>query len=220
MSGLAESLRSSGAESVVAAAQAAFNHEVGRFLSDPKGADKDGDYFEAWLRECHPEIFEDIDTSDPAELLQMDWAPSEKRPNSKKHRHNLKAIRIPSSEAAFEELARFDPEKRVTTRRERVLSKILVDAFQLHLVDLASILKMTEVAMRAPGDKPLVIVYFAGGNHTDNVAKFWRSQGFSPKGLPKKGVVGKEEFEDDEPRGLELPRCLHNLDELFPVPLG
>merc|ERR1712032_1173657 len=109
-------------------------------------------------------------------------------------------------------------EARVTTRRERVLAKILVDAFALHLVDLASNLKIADVVTRSPEHAQVVIVYFAGGDHSNAVADFWRSQGFSSKGLPKKGIVGKEDFEDDEPRGLELPKCLHNLQELFPVP--
>jgi len=218
VSGLAESLKMAGVEEVVVAARAAFWVDLERLLANPKDNDKEGDYFEAFLRECHPEIYDDIDSSDPAELRKLTWAPSEKRPNSKKHRHNLGAIRMPNFEAAFAELLSFDPETRVTTRRERVLAKILVDAFQLKLVDLASILKMASVVMQAPENSQVVIVYFAGADHVTPVVEFWRSQGFSAKGLPKKGVVGKDDFEDDEPRGLDLPKCLHNLDELFPVP--
>lgn len=218
VSGLAEHVRSAGAEEVVRAARDAFWADVEKLLGNPKDVDKEGDYFEAWLRECHPEIYEDVDTDDPAELRKLDWAPSEKRPNSKKHRHNLKAIRIPAFEPAFEELARFDPDEQVTTRRERVLAKILVDAFQLKLVDLASILKMIDVIIREPEDSRVVIVYFAGGDHTNPVVSFWRSQGFSSTGIPKKGIIGKDDFDDDEPRGLEFPKCLHSLDELFPVP--
>merc|ERR1712194_78469 len=215
VSGLAEQLRSVGAGSVVSAAQAAFTVEVERLLSDPKDMDKEGDYFEAWLRECHPAIYEDVDTSDPAKLRMMDLAPSEKRPNSKKHRHNLKAIRIPGFDDAFAELTKFDPSARVTTRRERALAKILVDGFQLRLVDLAAVLKIIDIVVRSPENAQVVVVLFAGGDHTNMVADFWRSQGFDAKGLPRKGVIGKEDFDDDEPRGLELPSCLHNLRELF-----
>eukprot|EP00928_Gymnodinium_smaydae_P007251 TRINITY_DN12616_c0_g1_i1.p1 TRINITY_DN12616_c0_g1~~TRINITY_DN12616_c0_g1_i1.p1 ORF type:complete len:496 (+),score=93.95 TRINITY_DN12616_c0_g1_i1:548-2035(+) len=218
VSGLAESLRSQGAEELVDATRDFYKSEVAELLADPKAADKDGDYFEAWLRECHPNIYEDIDTSDPAKLRTSTWVSSESHPNSKKHRYNLQSIRIPDFQSSFDELLRFNPEERIASRRERVLSKIIVDAFQLCLVDVASILKMAEVAARAPKESKLVIVYFAGANHTNRVAKFWHSQGFSGKSLPSKGIVGKEDFEDDEPRALELPRCLHNLSELFPVP--
>merc|ERR1712190_379015 len=135
---------------LVGAARAGYKREVERLLADPKEADKEGDYFEAWLRECYPDIYDDVDTSDPAELRTMDFAPSEKRPNSKKHRHNLKAIRIPAFEAAFEELSKFDPRARITTRRERALAKILVDGFQLRLVDLAAVLQIVEIVAKSP----------------------------------------------------------------------
>ena len=64
----------------------------------------------AWLREVFPDIYADVDSSDPAELRKLDrvmfsclplaprnsaacqdFAPSEKRPNSKKHRHKRPA---------------------------------------------------------------------------------------------------------------------------------
>jgi len=189
--------------------------EVDRLLADPKDVDKEGDYFEAWLRECYPDIYEDVDTSDPAELRKLEFAASEQRPNSKKHRHNLKAIRIPAFEDAFAELQQFDPATRITTRRERAISKIMVDGFQLRLVDLAAVLKILDIIANSPSDAKVVVVLFAGGDHTNMVADFWRSQGFDAKGLPRKGVIGKEDFDDDEPRGLELPGCLHNLKELF-----
>lgn len=218
VSALAERVRSLGAEATGAAARAAFEREVERLLADPKAADKEGDYFEAWLRECHPQIYDDIDTDDPAALRKLDWAPSERRPNSKKHRHNLRDIRIPGIEAAFAELHGFDPEARVSTRRERVLTKILVDAFMLRLVDLAAILKTTEVVARRPAGSKVIVVLLAGGDHTELVVEFWKSQGFSNKGLSKKGLVGKDDFQEDEPRGLQLPSCLHSPGELFPVP--
>merc|ERR1712238_452156 len=166
-----------GAGNIVSAARLCFKSEVKRLLADPKDVDKEGDYFEAWLRECYPDVYEDVDTSDPAELRRMDFAPSKKRPNSKKHRHNLKAIRIPAFEAAFAELSQFDPSARVTTRRERALAKILVDAFQLRSVDLAAILKIAEVVLNSPEDAHVAVVLFAGGDHTSLVADFWRSQG-------------------------------------------
>eukprot|EP00959_Pyramimonas_sp_CCMP1952_P077369 1617087-Pyramimonas_sp.AAC.1 len=94
-----------------------------------KEGDTEGDYFDAWLRECHREIHDDVDTSDPAELRSAKWVESE----SSSRRYDLGAIRIPDYESAFQELRAFDFRSRSSTRRERVLAKILVDAFQLRL---------------------------------------------------------------------------------------
>jgi len=220
VSGLAARLAASGAagaEAVVAAARTAFGREVALLLADPKTADREGDYFEAWLREVHPEIYEDIDTHDPAVVVAAEWMPSEEHPKSKKHRHYLRDIRIPDFKSAFAELLRSDLGARVSTRRERVLAKILVDAFMLRLVDLAAVLKMADAILNAPAGKPVVLVAFLGGDHANLVADFWLSQGFSSKGLPAKGIVGKDDWEEDEPRGLEFPSCLLSLGELFPA---
>ncbi|CAE7532062.1 unc-104 [Symbiodinium pilosum] len=192
--------------------------EVEQLLADPKNADEDGDYFEAWLREVFPDIYADVDSSDPAELRKLDYAPSEKRPNSKKHRHRLKDITIPSFADAFAELSRFDPDERISTRRERVLAKILIDVFICSIVDVAAVLKTAEAILRAPENSPLVLVLYAGGYHMQNQVKFWQAQGFSSKALPNKGVIGQDDFEEFEPRGLDVPACLRDLSQLFPVP--
>lgn len=220
VSGVAAQLASHGDEaaSIVMATRAAYTRAVEHLLSDPKNADKDGDYFEAWLREVYPTIFEDIETDDPAKLRVMDWAPSLEHPKSKKHRHDLKSIKIPGFKSAFEELRAIDLSSRVTNRRERALAKILVDGFQLRLVDVAAILRMALAVAKAPPGENVVVVLFAGLDHSNLVADFWRSHGFGAKGLPKKGVVGKEDFEEGEPRALALPPCLHKLADLFPLP--
>lgn len=217
VSGLAERLKNAGAGDIVAAAQKWFKDSVECLLTDPKNADDEGDYFAAWLRACHRDIYDDVDRSDPEELRRLDWAPSEAHPKSKKHRHRLKDIDIPDFDAAFQELSKLNAAQRVSTARERVLAKILVDAFQLRLVDLAATLCVADAVMAAPSGTRVVVVMYAGADHTKCVADFWRARGFSHKGLPQKGYVGKEGWEDDEPRGLAWPSYLHNFDELFPV---
>lgn len=41
---------------------------VERMLRNPKGADPEGDNFIAYLRACHREIFEDVETHDATKL--------------------------------------------------------------------------------------------------------------------------------------------------------
>jgi len=144
--------------------------------------------------------------------------PSKSHPKSKKHRHNLKDIEIPGLQDAFKEFAKFDPSTRASTRRERVLAQIIIDAFQLRLVDLAMTLAVADAAAAAPPGMPVVVVLYAGEDHTRSCADFWRDQGFSSKGLAGKGIVGKRDWEDDEPRGLSFPAYLQDVRTLFVSP--
>jgi len=137
------------------------------------------------------------------------------RPASKKICHNLKNIKVPSLDAGFEELKAWNPEKRATNNRERMIAQLFIDAYQLRLVDLSAILKMAAVTLSAPKGKPVVIVLYAGEDHTRNVSDFWRSHGFGHQGLANEGYVGKKSFRWNEPRALSLPSYLHNFSELF-----
>jgi hypothetical protein len=209
-SGLAEQLRRKGAEQFVIAAQTFYRSAVDRMLADPKVADDEGDNFVAWLRACHPDIYYDIDSNDPNKLNRCHWAQSESHPKSKEHRYNLKDIRIPGFEAAFAEVIRSRPSTQASSSREQVLAKILVDAFQLRLVDLSMILKTANIVMATPKGGRVVVVQYAGADHIRSVVKFWRSQGFRLR-----GSVGKDSYEDDEPRVLALPSYLHDFTSLF-----
>lgn len=215
VSGLAERVRRAGAGQVVEAARRWWSESVDRLLSNPKERDPEGDYFIAWLRECHREVYDDVDTSDPRELRSSHWAKSKSR---RKHRHDLRGIKIPGFEAAFAEIAAFDYDARVSTRRERALAKILVDAFQIRLVDLAAILSVADAVATSPSGARVVVVLYAGADHTKNVEEFWRGQGFGDAGLQQGGRVGKEDWEDDEVRCFELPGYLQDMSALFPVP--
>jgi hypothetical protein len=103
-----------------------------------------------------------------------------------------------------------------STVRQRMLSKFIVDAFALRSVDLAMILKISNIVSEAPMDKPTVIVLYAGADHTDSVAKFWRSWGFSHSGLCGQGKVAKRK--GDGSHCLSLPSYLQDFGKLFPLP--
>ena len=92
-------------------------------------------------------------------------------------------------EEAFEELSHFDPEAGASSRRQRVLAKIAVDAFQLRLVDLAAVLAVVDSVLAAPEGRDVVVVLYAGGAHAACVESFWRSRGFTGEGLPRQGLV-------------------------------
>ncbi|CAE7580554.1 unnamed protein product [Symbiodinium natans] len=184
ISGLAESLRQRGAAQLVQAAQEWYLAAVSHMLQDPKRADDDGDYFLAWLRECCREVYDDVDRTDPKELRSMKKVRSVK---NKSKRYNLAGIRIPSMEEAFRELAEFEP-KSGSSRRQRVLAKILIDVFQLRLVDLAAILRVADCVLSAGEDEEVVVVLYAGGAHAHCVEEFWRAQGFTSDDLPKRGL--------------------------------
>jgi len=218
ISGLAQRLRAAGSSDVVDAAETWLRDEVRYLLSDPKEADKLGDYFAAWLRAVHRKIYDDIDRSDPEEMRRRAWMPSEARPQSKKHRHNLKDISIPSVEDAFKEFAAFDPESRASSRRERVLAQIAVDAFQLRMVDVAMALSVADAVLSAPAGDRIAVMLYAGEDHAKSVAQFWRKFGFDSAGLAKGGVVGKSDWDEDEPRSLVFPAYLQDIRRLFPVP--
>jgi hypothetical protein len=108
------------------------------------------------------------------------------------------------------------PVHRPSSVEQRMMSKIIVDAFALRSVDLAMILKMASIVNTAPPDAPTVVVLYAGADHTNSVAKFWRSWGFSHAGLPKKGKIAK--VSDADSNCLSYPSYLHDFEKLFPVP--
>lgn len=221
IAGMAERLRQDGAQHMVQAAMTFYKQAVERMLADPKGGDVQGDNFVAWLRACHRDLFHDIDCSDPSALQRKHWVQSKNNPKSSDHEYHLKSIIIPGFEDAFAEICegqRSLPKtaQRASTVRQRMLSKIIVDAFALRSVDLAMILKMATVVASAPTDAPCVVVVYAGEDHTDSVAKFWRSWGFDGAGLAKKGRIAKEK--DADSSCLVLPPYLHDIGKLFPLP--
>merc|ERR1719271_1950447 len=123
---------------------------VSKVLNDPKGADSEGDNFGAWLRAAHRDIYDDIDRCDFPKLQRATWAWSKKHPKSKEQRYNLKNIKIPGLEEAFEEFYQSRSLSQPSSRRQQVLSQIIVDSFSLRSVDLSMVLKTADVATSAP----------------------------------------------------------------------
>eukprot|EP00746_Dinoflagellata_sp_MGD_P014725 gnl/MRDRNA2_/MRDRNA2_132423_c0_seq1.p1 gnl/MRDRNA2_/MRDRNA2_132423_c0~~gnl/MRDRNA2_/MRDRNA2_132423_c0_seq1.p1 ORF type:complete len:342 (-),score=62.48 gnl/MRDRNA2_/MRDRNA2_132423_c0_seq1:26-907(-) len=195
---------------------------VQHLLQDPKGnddAEAGGEYFGAWLREVHRELYDDIDHTDLAVLLQRQWMHSESDENSgkKRKRHDIGSITVPGVEEAFKEIMDGFKVDKAPTRRMSVLAKILIDIWVVHLVDFASMLKVLQVVASSP-QKRVVVVCYLGTAHTSFQERFWRANGFHHRGLKEGGMVGKKEWGDDESRKLDLPPCLRDLSELFPVP--
>jgi hypothetical protein len=215
ISGLSEKLRQHGAGQFVCAAKDFFRESVGNSLVDPKKADPTGDIFAAWLRACHRQVWDDIDHTDATKLQRKGVARSKADPS---RQYNLKDIQPPEVEQAFAEITAQKPLGQPFSTRQQIISKVLVDPFGLRSVDLAMILKVGTIVKSAPAKSQVVVVLYAGSDHTNSVTKFWRSWGFSHAGLPKKGKVGKGDYKDGETRGLSLPSYLHDIDKLFPVP--
>ncbi|CAE7040414.1 unnamed protein product [Symbiodinium natans] len=213
VSELAQRVKRGGADDVVSAAHEWYLSSVEAFLNNPKAEDVEGDYFVAWLRECHRDIYEDIDTSDPAVLRTRDRVPSL---SDTRTFHNLRGIHMPGFEAAMQEIFSFDPDAgRPTTKRQRVLAKIVIDVFQLRMVDLAVILLVAERVLQAAVGTEVVVLLYAGSDHANTVESFFRKHGFRGDHLPRGGRVGKDYWYPDEERGLHLPSYLRDFGELF-----
>eukprot|EP00930_Biecheleria_cincta_P061663 TRINITY_DN4722_c0_g1_i1.p1 TRINITY_DN4722_c0_g1~~TRINITY_DN4722_c0_g1_i1.p1 ORF type:complete len:797 (+),score=134.14 TRINITY_DN4722_c0_g1_i1:186-2576(+) len=182
ISGMVQRLESAGARDLVAAARYWYMDGVERLLQDPKYGDKSGEYFRAFLRECHREIHDDIDTLRPETLLFRLRVPSLRHPTNRRKFHDVRRILMPNFETAAAEVMGFDPSSGApASRRQRVLSKIIVDAFQLRMVGLSAILRIVERTLASPAGLQVVLILCVGGDHTDTLGNFFRSQGFTDK---------------------------------------
>lgn len=114
------------------------------------------------------------------------------------------------------EIVSFDPDAgKPTTKRQRVLAKIIIDVFQLRMVDLAAILLVSDRVLQARIGTEVVVILYAGSDHASAVESFFRERGFRGDHLPRAGRVGKDYWYPDEPRGLQLPSYLHDFGDLF-----
>ena len=125
---------------------------------DPKGNDDQehgGEWFLAWLRELHRDIYDDIDKCDPSECLRRQWMASETE-DGKRNRHQIGDIKMPTCKAGFAEILEGFRDGQVPTRRMSVLAKIIVDVWMLRIVDCAAVLKVLDVVahdMHGEGDR-------------------------------------------------------------------
>jgi hypothetical protein len=189
---------------------------IRRHSADPKGSDDSrcgGEWFEAFLRATHRDIYDDIDLSDSSVLLRKNYMKSEEH-NGRKH--NIGKIQIPSCQDGFDEiLERFgmdvaSPSEIVVTPRVEVMAKILIDIWMSNLIDFSTVLKVAEVVSGAKGSNVAVVCYM-GSAHTRKVAEFYINR----MGFKKKTFVGKLDWDDNEPHTLKLPSYMWNISEMF-----
>eukprot|EP00957_Ditylum_brightwellii_P169635 12911889-Ditylum_brightwellii.AAC.1 len=76
--------------------------DIKRHLDDPKGSDSEhggGEWFLAWLRSAHRDIYDDIDRSDPTELLKRKFMAGES--DGRPRKHKIGDINVPSCADGF-----------------------------------------------------------------------------------------------------------------------
>jgi hypothetical protein len=190
---------------------------IRRHSKDPKGSDDPhcgGEWFEAFLRANHRDIYDDIDLSDSAVLLRKNYMKSE----SDGRKHNIGKIQIPSCQDGFDEIMdRFGMElalrsDEIVTPRVEVMAKILIDIWMMNLIDFSTVLKIAEVVSDTKSESEnVVVVCYMGSAHTRAVADFYVNR----MGFKKKAFLGKLEWDDGKPRTIKLPSYLWNISELF-----
>lgn len=207
---------------LVASAKSRVLEQIAYIAEDPKGHDDQengGEWFVAFLREVHRNIYDDIDRSDPAEVVRSKFMTSESGEGKTKadRRHKIGEIKMPSCEESFAEFLQAFRQDTVPSGRAMVLAKVLIDVWMIKLVDYAAALKVME-SVATSTKKRVVVVCYMGGQHSQALVEFWTQIGLTADMLENKGLVGQVDFEDDEARNLELPAYLENIQKLFPVP--
>lgn len=204
--------------SIALAIQSWILNSIQKHMVDPKTSDDPdcgGEWFVAFLRAVHREIYDDIDVSNPSVLIQKKYMKS-LHGNNRFAKHNIGKIKIPSATDAFEEiLARFQednlpPTDALVTPRVEILGKLLIDIWISNLFDFSMLLKIVNICSREKNDN-IVIVCYVGSAHAKAVRDFF----CGPLEFKRKTLVGKFNWEDDEPVLLDLPTKLWNLSELF-----
>lgn len=184
---------------------------IQRQSMDPKRADDEfgGDWFLAYLRECHRDVYDDIDHTDPVELLKKTSAQS----ITGYAKHKIGNISIPSLEEGFDiinqEMETVSLEKPRLSNQAEVLAKIIIDVYVQRLVDFAALMKVLLIIQESETDDVAIFLY-AGTCHTRVVSEF-----FSKHGFKRKCFAGKQDWEEDTAKVLHLPAELWNLNMLF-----
>lgn len=196
------------------------------YSADPKNADDaegGGEWFLAYLRGAHREIYDDIDRSDPTVLLHRKHMDSED--NGKRRRHNIGSITIPSCQAGFNEIvagySKIDMQARPITCGEgyslpkiECMAKILIDIWMSSLVDFSAILKIFTIVSKKvtiSENKNVVIVCYMGSVHTKAVGEFFSKR----MGFTRKAFAGNLNWDEDASRKIQLPDALWNVKKLF-----
>jgi len=185
---------------------------------DPKEADNEiggGDWFLAYLRECHRDIYEDIDLSDPEDISKRTSIQGETK------KHKIGAIKIPSCVDGFQmitgELDKPKDEsimKPIVSRSSEVMAKIIIDIYMNNLVDAATLAKIGQLISKETEKKNITIVCYLGSCHTKSITDFFMQPNYKFK---KRIFAGKYDYEDTDKEGkvIHLPPELWNLKSLF-----
>jgi len=185
---------------------------------DPKlhdDAECGGEWFEGYLRAAHRDIYDDIDLSDPGELLKRNNMPSE----TGGRKHCIGKIKIPNCDDAFEEIVRRFENSPINATglynpiesRTETLAKIIIDIWMLKLVDFCALLKIGNIVAQEESTDKVIVVSYMGLSHTRTMADFFCNH----SNFQKRGYFGKVAWEDDESRKIQLPSKLWNPSELF-----
>ena len=212
------SLEQSGCQEMIDVAKHASEWvlaDIAKHCDNPKLSDDEiggGEWFLAYLRQCHREIYDDIDHSDAAILLQKQSAAGE---TGKKHK--IGDIMIPNCREGFrligKEMAHIEskPESSVCGNEAEVLAKILIDIYMSKLVDAATVAKIAQIISQEE-KKNATIVCYMGSIHTRAVCDFFTQPKY---GFKKKIFCGKQDWDENEGRIIHLPAELWNLGTLF-----
>mmetsp|Transcript_17601 Transcript_17601/g.38112 ORF Transcript_17601/g.38112 Transcript_17601/m.38112 type:complete len:813 (+) Transcript_17601:1-2439(+) len=189
--------------------------DIARHCENPKLSDDEiggGEWFIAYLRQCHREIYDDIDHSDLAVLLRKRYAAGETR------KHKIGDISIPSCREGFQlitdELKKKsdDCSSPTLTNEAEIMAKILIDIYMSKLVDAATVVKILQIILHETERKNIAILCYMGSVHTRAICDFFTQ---SKYGFKKKIFCGKQNWEDQEGRIIHLPAELWNLNTLF-----
>eukprot|EP00586_Coscinodiscus_wailesii_P020411 CAMPEP_0172502740 /NCGR_PEP_ID=MMETSP1066-20121228/162477_1 /TAXON_ID=671091 /ORGANISM="Coscinodiscus wailesii, Strain CCMP2513" /LENGTH=774 /DNA_ID=CAMNT_0013278107 /DNA_START=246 /DNA_END=2567 /DNA_ORIENTATION=+ len=194
---------------------------VEKHSADPKGCTmegSDGEYFLAYLRAVHRDIYDDIDITDPEDILSKRNVHS----ITSNKKYKLGDMTIPACEDAFQILLKqFDKvqpddgqkNNHVVSEEAEVYAKIIIDIWMSLVVDFATVLKMGHIIASSSSknhktkeghEQPVVLVLYMGAIHTRVIETFFVEQ----YGFKRKYFVGKINWEEEEVRTLDLPKSM------------
>lgn len=189
-------------------------NDITKHCDNPKLNDDEvggGEWFLSYLRQCHRQIYDDIDRSDCAELLRKRNVQGEKK------KHKIGDIDIPSCTKGFQfikdELLRIDGKvgRPYFSHESEVMAKILIDIYMNKLVDVASLMKIGQLISK-DAKKNIVIVVYMGSVHTRSICNFFTQPTYNFK---KKIFCGKQDWGYDEAKIIHIPPELTNINEFI-----
>ncbi|KAL7542110.1 hypothetical protein ACHAWF_007092 [Thalassiosira exigua] len=185
--------------------------DIQKHADDPKLSDDEiggGEWFLGYLRQCHREIYDDIDISDAPALLKKQYAAGERK------KHKIGSIRIPSCRDGFQMITDklSELEGKTLDAEAEVMAKILIDIYMSKLIDVSTVVKIGQVISQETTNRNIVVVCYMGSSHTRAVSDFFCQPSY---GFKRKIFRGKQDWDMDEGRIIHLPAELWNVGALF-----